>query len=148
MSTYEQISQQLDQAERTMRNAEQRLGDFQSLRPVLAGLTGRAEAADGQVVVEWTAQGLSELELNPRAMRLPSSDLAEAIKAALRDAIADLREKTRAALSDAGIGASSALSAGEVQAQLAQLRERTIDGARQTVSELDRAMQLRRASGR
>ena len=148
MSTYEQISQQLDVAETTMREAVDRLGNVQTLRPILADLVGRAEAADGYVVVEWTANGLSALELNPRAMRLPSTELADAIKAAIAEATADLRQKTRAALADAGIGAGSAPSIDEVRAQLGQLRERTIDGARQTVSQLDQAMQMRRESGR
>src|SRR6266496_3846223 len=129
MSTYEQIGRQLEEAEHTMREPENRLGNIQSLRPVLAELTGRAEAADGQVVVEWTAQGLSNLELNPRAMRLPSTDLADAIKTAVHDAAADLREKTRAALAEAGIGAGSAPSVEEVRAQLSKLRERTMDSA-------------------
>ena len=148
MSTYEQISRQIEQAEATMREAESRLGNFQSLRPALAELVGRAEAADGQVTVEWTANGLSQLEINPRAMRLPSTDLADAITTALREAIADLREKTRGALADAGVGAGSAPSIDEVRAQLAELRERTIDGARRSVGDLDRAMALRRESGR
>lgn len=148
VSTYEQISNQLDQAEATMRDAERRLGNFESLRPILAELSGHADAADGLVSVDWTAQGLSGLEINPRAMRLPAAELAEAIKTAVRAAADDLRQKTRAALADAGIGADSAMSIEEVQAQLARLREQTIDNANRTLADLDRAMRLRRESGR
>lgn len=148
MSTYEQISHQLDQAEATMRDAERRLGNFQALRPILAELVGHADAADGLVSVDWTAQGLSGLEINPRAMRLPAAELAEAIKTAVHAATTDLREKTRSALADAGIGADSAMSIEEIQAQLGRLREQTIDNARRTVTDLDRAMELRRNNGR
>lgn len=148
MTTYNQISQQIEQAEAMMREAEARLGNFQSLRPALAELAGRGEAADGQVTVEWTTEGLTELELNPRVMRMPSTDLADAIKEAIGAARADLSEKTRAVLRDAGVGNEAAPSIDEVRAQLGRLREQTVDTARQTVSGLDQAMQYRRTSGR
>lgn len=130
-----------------MREAEARLGKFETLRPVLSELVGRAEALDGQIVVEWTAQGLSVLELNPRVMRTPSADLADAIKTAIADASADLREKTRAALADAGLGIGSAPSVDEVRDQLARIRENTMTGARQSAGDLARATELRRNSG-
>ncbi|HEY7050306.1 MAG TPA: hypothetical protein VH373_24035 [Jatrophihabitantaceae bacterium] len=148
MTAYNQVSQQIEQAEAMMREAEARLGNFQSIRPALADLVGRGEAADGQVAVEWNTQGLAELELNPRVMRMPSVDLAEAIKEAIRSARADLSEKTRAVMRDAGVGNEPAPSIDEVRAQLGRLREQTVDTARQTVSGLDQAMQYRQTSGR
>jgi DNA-binding protein YbaB len=148
MSLYDELSRQLDQAEQVMRDAEDRLGNFAELRPTLAGLTGRAEAADGHVVVEWTATGLSDLRLDPRAMRLPSQDLAAAITSAVRAAVTDLREQTRSALAQAGIGAGSAPSSEDTRAALAALRESTMQNARRAAADIDRAAELRRQSGR
>ena len=148
MTAYNEISQQIEQAEAMMREAEARLGNFQSIRPALVDLVGRGEAADGQVAAEWGTDGLAELELNPRVMRMPSTDLADAIKEAIRAARADLSEKTRAVLRDAGVGNEAPPSIDEVRAQLGRLREQTVDTARQTVSGLDQAMQYRQTSGR
>lgn len=148
MTAYNEISQQIEQAEAMMREAEARLGNFQSIRPALVDLVGRGEAADGQVAAEWGTDGLAELELNPRVMRMPSTALADAIKEAIRAARADLSEKTRAVLRDAGVGNEAPPSIDEVRAQLGRLREQTVDTARQTVSGLDQAMQYRQTSGR
>jgi DNA-binding protein YbaB len=148
VSPYDNISRQIDQAEAMMRDAESRLGKFQSLRAELTDLVGHAESADGYVVVEWSGGGLSDLQLNPRAMRLPSDELAEAIKTAIRDARTDLGEKTQAALNAAGLEREPLPSLDDVRAQLGQMREQSIDSARKTVTGLDQAMQYRRNSGR
>ncbi|MEV0632146.1 YbaB/EbfC family nucleoid-associated protein [Nonomuraea wenchangensis] len=63
------------------------LGDHQrdvaaleGLRDRLAEVRGRGEAADGRVVAETTQDGaLTGLSIDPRAMRLGSDRLAEAI---------------------------------------------------------------------
>ncbi|QYC40986.1 hypothetical protein Nocox_16865 [Nonomuraea coxensis DSM 45129] len=53
---------------------------LEGLRDRLAEVRGRGEAADGRVVVEVTQDGaLAGLVIDPRAMRLGSDRLAEAI---------------------------------------------------------------------
>jgi DNA-binding protein YbaB len=53
--------------------------------------TGSAEAADGLVRATATGGRLHRLELDPRAMRLPSETLAEEITIAVNAALNDLR---------------------------------------------------------
>ena len=63
----------------------------------MAEVVGRGEAEEGRVVVTVRPTGaVQDVELDPRAMRLPSVDLAAAIVAAARlaerDAAAQVRE--------------------------------------------------------
>lgn len=56
------------------------LAALEALRDRLAEVRGRGEAADGRVVAETTQDGaLTGLAIDPRAMRLGSDRLAEAI---------------------------------------------------------------------
>lgn len=147
MTSYEELSRQIDEADEAMRRASANLGNFEALRGVLAELVGRGEAAEGLVVAEWTATGLAELTFNPRVMRMPSEDLAEAVKTAVREAAEDLRTQTRAALDEAGIGGRTRPSIEEVRARLDEVRESTISNARRSASDLGRAQEYRRQSG-
>jgi hypothetical protein len=55
---------------------------------------GEGSAADGQVVARAVLPGrIGGLTLDPRAMRLASQDLAEAVVSAVNAALADLRDK-------------------------------------------------------
>jgi DNA-binding protein YbaB len=54
---------------------------------------GHGEAAEGLVRVTVEAGRISTVELNPRAMRLPSPDLAEAFTEATNAALADLESR-------------------------------------------------------
>ena len=144
MSTYEELSRRLDDADAAMHVAEDRLGNFRTMAATLAELVGRAESDDGHVVVEWTSAGLSVLDLDPRAMRLPSADLAAAIRATVTAAMADLREQTRAAIAGFGLGPDTAPTPEQVREQLADLRRLTMGGARQAAADIDRAEQVRR----
>ena len=59
---------------------------------------GRGEAADGRVrVVAGTGGELTSVELDPRAMRMPSEELAEELKSAVNAALRDLRATSQAA---------------------------------------------------
>ncbi|MEU4830410.1 YbaB/EbfC family nucleoid-associated protein [Streptosporangium sp. NPDC023615] len=61
----------------------------------LAETRGRGEAADGHVQVEVLASGeLAALRLDPRALRLGSESLAEAILKASGEAAEDAAEQT------------------------------------------------------
>jgi len=144
MSTYDELSRRLDEAESTMRTAEEQLQSFQSVAPQLADLVGRAETADGRVAVEWTAQGMRSLELDPRAMRLPCVDLAAEIQKAVGDAMLDLRDRTRAVFADAGLAtAGQNYSLDQVRGQLESMRRLTMDSARRAADDIGRAQRMR-----
>jgi DNA-binding protein YbaB len=84
--------QNLDAKLRDLRRAAD---GMRAARERLASLVGTGIAADGRVRVTWAAAtGLDQLDLDPRAMRMPSQDLSAAIKSAITDAMADLRRQT------------------------------------------------------
>ena len=84
--------QNLDGRLRDLRRAAD---GMRAARERLASLVGTGIAANGQVRVTWAAAtGLDQLQLDPRAMRMPSNDLSAAIKSAVTDAMADLRRQT------------------------------------------------------
>lgn len=92
---------------------------MRAVRDRLAGLVGTGIAADGHVRVTWAAAtGLDQLHLDPRAMRMPSHDLAAAIKLAVSDAMADLRRQTAEVLR-----AETGASAGSSVAKIEEMRE-------------------------
>ncbi|SDH82179.1 hypothetical protein [Nonomuraea jiangxiensis] len=66
------------------------LGEFQKN---VTSLVGRAQDEDGFVTVEYAQEGVRELELHPKAMRLSSGELAELIKATLKDATDDFQKQ-------------------------------------------------------
>ncbi|TDD30705.1 YbaB/EbfC family DNA-binding protein [Nonomuraea terrae] len=66
------------------------LGDFQERA---ASCVGRAQDENGFVAVEYGQEGVRELELHPKAMRLSSGELAELIKITLRDATEDFQRR-------------------------------------------------------
>ncbi|MCO6011611.1 YbaB/EbfC family nucleoid-associated protein [Actinoallomurus purpureus] len=68
---------------------------FAEARTKLAEARGRGEAADGKVVVEVARGGaLQSLKIDPRAMRLGSEALAEAILEAAGKAGQDITDQT------------------------------------------------------
>ncbi|GII78340.1 hypothetical protein Sru01_33220 [Sphaerisporangium rufum] len=86
--------------EKLMENAQRQLARVEELQQRTGELIGRAEDKDGMVKVEYTGQGLHELELNPRVMRMASTDLAELIKTVVQDAAADLTNQTSALMDE------------------------------------------------
>jgi DNA-binding protein YbaB len=76
---------------------EQRIAEAKQKAEALAGMEGAGEGADGMVRVRVGPSGaLKDLHLDPKAMRLPSMDLAAAImdaaQAAQQDVGAQVRE--------------------------------------------------------
>ncbi|GII60386.1 hypothetical protein Skr01_04710 [Sphaerisporangium krabiense] len=86
--------------EKLLNQAQERFAHMEGLQRRLAELVGRAQDKDHLVTVEYGAEGLRELELNPRAMRLASTDLAALIKTVSADAARDLREQTNEAMAE------------------------------------------------
>ncbi|TDB84808.1 hypothetical protein E1264_23360 [Actinomadura sp. KC216] len=82
-------------AARARRVAEQSA----ELNERLSGLVGHAETQDGRLRLAFSPeQGLPELHIDPRAMRMGSEELAETIQRLTREAVADLeRQKQEAA---------------------------------------------------
>ncbi|MBG0815327.1 YbaB/EbfC family DNA-binding protein [Planomonospora sp. ID82291] len=70
-----------------------RFDQVQGVQKAVAELVGRAEDESGLVAVEYGSQGLSELELHPKAMRLSAGELAEMIKATVRAAAGDFNTR-------------------------------------------------------
>ena len=66
---------------------EERLARLADLHKEVAEAAGEAASADGRVQVRYTgAEGISELQLDPRALRLPADDLADLISRTVNDA--------------------------------------------------------------
>lgn len=108
--------QDLDGRLRELRKASD---GMRAAKERLSTLAGTGTAADGKVRVTWAAAtGLDELHLDPRAMRMPSQDLAAAIKSAVTEAMADLRRQTAEVLR-----AETGVSAGGSVAKIHQMRE-------------------------
>ncbi|MFA1538468.1 YbaB/EbfC family nucleoid-associated protein [Actinomadura monticuli] len=61
-------------------------------------MEGRGEGAEGKVRVVAGAGGeLTSVELDPRALRMPSEELAEELKSAVNAALRELRARSQAA---------------------------------------------------
>jgi DNA-binding protein YbaB len=89
----EGFTEQLLQRARVMEEVQERI----------RALEGVGRTDDGYVVATYTAvDGLAGLTLDPRAMRMPSEDLARAVLAVSRAAREDFEEQRRAAAAELG----------------------------------------------
>jgi DNA-binding protein YbaB len=66
----------------------------------VAEITGTATSDDGYIKVTWRGDGLDALEINPRAMRMGSAELAEKILRLSQEAKADSRKQSNAVMED------------------------------------------------
>ncbi|MEW1837349.1 YbaB/EbfC family nucleoid-associated protein [Nonomuraea angiospora] len=91
-----------EELERITARAEDMLARVEELRSEIDVVVGRGEAADGQVRVTAGASGrLMDVVLAPRAMRLDSQKLAEAVLRAAQEAQDDVAAKVDAVMADA-----------------------------------------------
>jgi DNA-binding protein YbaB len=80
--------------ERMLQDADQDMSKVTEMRERIAGIVGRAEAADGRITAEYTSEGgLSALDLDPRVLRLPSAQLSQEIRAAVNAAAKDFQKQ-------------------------------------------------------
>ncbi|MER6943400.1 YbaB/EbfC family nucleoid-associated protein [Nonomuraea sp. NPDC000554] len=86
--------------DKLLKTADGQFAQMEELQKTMADLVGRAQDEDGLVVVEYSAEGLHELELHPKAMRLSSGELAEMIKEVVREAAADLQKQVSEAMGE------------------------------------------------
>jgi hypothetical protein len=94
---------------------------------------GYGEDADGMVAVTAVNGRLSSVELNPRALRLPSEDLAEAFAAAANAALADMESKYQ-------VPAYPSFDPGRLDAQLAEVEEQSARQMREYRQTIDDAL--------
>jgi hypothetical protein len=73
-------------------------------RRELAGILGEAASDDGLLAAKVGPGGLAELRIEPRAMRMPSMDLAAAIVELTRRAREDLDRRRQERAGELGIG--------------------------------------------
>ncbi|TYK43712.1 YbaB/EbfC family nucleoid-associated protein [Actinomadura decatromicini] len=86
--------------ERYQRDMQQQMGDLTKMQESIKAAVGRGEAADGRIVAEYRSEGgLTKLDLDPRALRLPAVELSDAIRTAVNAAAQDFQTKVREASS-------------------------------------------------
>ncbi|MEU8799011.1 YbaB/EbfC family nucleoid-associated protein [Spirillospora sp. NPDC048819] len=84
--------------ERYQRDMQAQMGEFAKIQESIQAAIGRGEAADGRIVAEYKAQGgLTKLDMDPRAMRMPAAELSEAIREAVNAAAQDFQKNVREA---------------------------------------------------
>ncbi|MET9066863.1 YbaB/EbfC family nucleoid-associated protein [Streptosporangium sandarakinum] len=86
--------------DKLLNGADGQFAKMEELQKSLATLVGHAQDDDGLVIVEYAAEGLRELQLHPKAMRLSSGELAERIKEVLHAATQDLQDQVNAAMAE------------------------------------------------
>lgn len=86
--------------ERLLKITEQQVAQAEEAQKALSGVVGRASDADGLVHVEFGGQGMRELELRPKAMRLGSEELAEKIKSTLQAATDDYQARVEEVMAE------------------------------------------------
>lgn len=80
--------------------AKDYFGKTRNYQERAAEITGTASTDDGYVTVTWRGGGLAGLEINPRAMRMGSAELAETILRLSQEARADSGAQSDAMLQD------------------------------------------------
>ena len=82
------------EVDRILSGLKQQLDRYADTREQLAALSGSTTSPDGFITVTVGPTGhLTNLELNPRAMRMDSQTLAETIMATVRQAQAEIGER-------------------------------------------------------
>jgi len=85
---------------RYQRDMEQQMGEYTKIQDAIKEAVGRGEGAEGRIVAEYrTEGGLTRLDLDPRALRLPSDQLSTEIRTAVNAAAEDFQAKVREASS-------------------------------------------------
>ncbi|MGW4797685.1 YbaB/EbfC family nucleoid-associated protein [Nonomuraea sp. NPDC004297] len=76
--------------DKLLKGADGQLARMEESQKNLESCVGRARDEQGLVTVECGQEGVRELYLHPKALRLSTGDLADLIKTALNDATQDL----------------------------------------------------------
>lgn len=97
------LDRHVDEMERRLRETTERMTQARAVGETLQDVVGVADSEDGHVHAEWSGQGLTVLDINPRALRLAAADLADAVRQTVGDALADFQRATLAALRSSGL---------------------------------------------
>jgi DNA-binding protein YbaB len=112
-----------------LRRLKGRLARAEELRNRLAGLSGGATSPNGLIRVACTGEdALTELAIDPRALRLPATELAELIRTTARAAQQDLQTRVNRETAETFAGDAMMELARDPEAaaaKLAQLGELT-----------------------
>ncbi|RJL30026.1 YbaB/EbfC family nucleoid-associated protein [Bailinhaonella thermotolerans] len=84
----------------------QHMAALQDATERMAKVTGSAEDERRLVYAEYSAEGLRELEIRPKALRLPAEDLSQLVKQVLHEALADFQRNTAEVMNDVFGGSS------------------------------------------
>ncbi|MEV4168411.1 YbaB/EbfC family nucleoid-associated protein [Nonomuraea sp. NPDC049709] len=79
--------------DKLLKGADEQLALLERFQRDVGSYVGHAQDENGMVTVEYDHQGVRELELHPKAMRLASGELADLIKTAIADASADFQKQ-------------------------------------------------------
>ncbi|MFI7130785.1 YbaB/EbfC family nucleoid-associated protein [Nonomuraea sp. NPDC050153] len=79
--------------DKLIKKADEHFAQMEAFQQDMNSYVGRGQDEHGLVVVEYGQEGLRELYLHPKALRLASGDLAELIKTAVKDATLDLQRQ-------------------------------------------------------
>jgi DNA-binding protein YbaB len=80
--------------EKLIRVSEEQSARVQEMQERAAELTGVAGSKDGRIKVTCTVNGgVTDIQIDPRAMRMPAADFAETLKTLIREATADLHRQ-------------------------------------------------------
>jgi DNA-binding protein YbaB len=80
--------------EKLIRVSEEQSARVQEMQERAAELTGVASSKDGRITVTCTVNGgVTDIQIDPRAMRMPAADFAETLKTLIREATADLHRQ-------------------------------------------------------
>ncbi|MFG3435861.1 YbaB/EbfC family nucleoid-associated protein [Nonomuraea sp. NPDC047897] len=86
--------------DKLLKTADGQFARIEELQKSMSTIVGRAQDEDGLVTAEYAAEGLRELDLHPKAMRLSSAELAEKVKQVVQEASEDLQQKISEAMGD------------------------------------------------
>ncbi|WP_165964402.1 YbaB/EbfC family nucleoid-associated protein [Actinomadura sp. KC216] len=137
--------------EALMRQSQERMAKLAAVREQMADLKGRAETPDGRVSVVSTAQDpLSEIKIDPRAMRMGSEELAAAIQETARlarqDLDAQVQELTAGTYGDEGNPLDALKNQDALKKSLTDMQDIFKDAGRrseQMMEELQRKLGIR-----
>ncbi|KAB8198058.1 YbaB/EbfC family DNA-binding protein [Nonomuraea phyllanthi] len=73
---------------------------MEELQKAMADMVGTATDESKFVTVEYAGEGIRELTIHPKAMRLSSGELADIIKQVVADAAEDLQRQVNEAMSE------------------------------------------------
>ncbi|WP_031172647.1 YbaB/EbfC family nucleoid-associated protein [Streptosporangium roseum] len=86
--------------DKLLKGADEQFARMEEMQKSMADLVGHAQDDDGLVTVEYAAEGIRELKLHPKAMRLSAGELAEKVKDVIAAATADLQKQVNEVMAE------------------------------------------------